>query len=152
MKQESVELTLKNVSARYAKLFTPGKAYEESAPAEWSMNMYVDDEGRDTLMAHGCLPKEDKDGAEYFVAKRATKSRAGAEVKPPIVVDAKKAPFTEDVGNGSVCNVRVTLFPWTKGKQKGVKIYLQAVQVLTHVPYNRGGADAFDVYDVENPF
>jgi hypothetical protein len=152
MKQEAKDIILKNVSVRYAKVYTPGKAYEETAPPEWSINMYVDDEGRDALMAAGCNPKEDKDGAEFFVAKRATKSRAGADIKPPIVVDAKKAPFTEDIGNGSVCNVAVTLFPWSKGKAKGVKLYLQAVQVLTHVAYNKGGVDAFEVYDTENPF
>jgi len=151
-KKNPEELVLKNVSVRYAKVHVPGKAYEETAPPEWSVNCYVSDEDRDLLMAHGCAPKEDKEGAEYFLAKRATKSRAGADIKAPIVVDAKKAPFTEDIGNGSVCNVAVTLFPWTKGKKSGVKIYLQAVQVLTHIAYTKGGADAFDVHDVENPF
>ena len=145
-------MVLKNCSVRYAKVNTPGKAYEETAPPEWSINCYVSDEDRELLMAHGVQPKEDKEGAEYFLAKRATKSRAGADVKPPIVVDAKKAPFAEDIGNGSVCNVAVTLFPWTKGKKSGVKVYLQAVQVMTHIPYGKGGVDAFDVHDVENPF
>jgi hypothetical protein len=152
MKTESENLVLKNVSVRYAKVHRPGKAYEETAPAEWSINLYVDDEGRDALMARGVNPKEDKDGAEYYIAKRSTKSRAGADIQPPIVVDAKKAPFVEDIGNGSVCNVAVTLFPWTKGKTKGVKLYLQAVQVMTHIAYNKGGVDAFDVHDIDNPF
>ena len=150
--KESEELVLKNCSVRYAKVHVPGKAYEETAPPEFSINCYVSDEDREALMARGVNPKEDKDGAEYFIAKRATKSRAGADVKPPIVVDAKKAPFTDDIGNGSVCNVAVTLFPWSKGKAKGVKLYLQAVQVMTHIAYNRGGADAFEVHDVDNPF
>ena len=152
MMKKAEEMVLKNCSVRYAKVHTPGKAYEETAPPEWSINCYVSDEDRELLMAHGVQPKEDKEGAEYFTAKRATKSRAGADVKPPIVVDAKKAPFTEDIGNGSVCNVAVTLFPWTKGKKSGVKMYLQAVQVMTHIPYGKGGVDAFDVHDVENPF
>jgi len=150
--KKAEELVLNNCSVRYAKVHTPGKAYEETAPPEWSINCYVSDENRDLLMAHGVQPKEDKEGAEYFTAKRATKSRAGADVKPPIVVDAKKAPFTDDIGNGSVCNVAVTLFPWTKGKKSGVKVYLQAVQVMTHIPYGKGSVDAFDVHDVENPF
>ena len=46
----------------------------------------------------------------------------------------------------------VTLFPWSKGKKSGVKVYLQAVQVMTHIAYSRGGVDAFDVHDIENPF
>ena len=151
-KPKPVELVLNNCSVRYAKVIKPGKAYEETAPDEWSINCYVSDEDRETLMAHGVNPKEDKDGAEFFVAKRAVKSKEGNAVKPPILVDARKAPFTEDIGHGSVCNVAVTLFPWTKGKKSGVKLYLQAVQVMTHIAYTRGGADAFDVHDVENPF
>jgi len=150
--KQSEDMVVKNCSVRYAKVHTPGKAYEETAPAEWSVNMYVSDEDRDALMARGVNPKEDKDGAEYFVAKRAVSSRAGSDVKPPIVCDAKKVAFTEDIGNGSVCNVAVTLFPWSKGKKSGVKVYLQAVQVMTHIAYSRGGVDAFDVHDIENPF
>lgn len=150
--KQSEDMVIKNCSVRYAKVHQPGKAYEETAPAEWSVNMYVSEEDRDALMARGVNPKEDKDGAEYFVAKRAVSSRAGADIKAPLVVDAKKMPFTDDIGNGSVCNVAVTLFPWSKGKKSGVKVYLQAVQVMTHIAYSRGGVDAFDVHDIDNPF
>ncbi len=150
--KEAKEVTIKNRSVRYAKVIKPGKAYEASAPDEWSINMYVSDDDRELLMAHGCTPKEDKDGAEFFAAKRAVKSKEGKDVKPPIVVDAKKAPFTDDIGHGSVCNVHVTLFPWTKGKKSGVKLYLQAVQVMTHIAYTRSAVDNFEVHDTDNPF
>lgn len=140
-------LKLKNARVKYAKVIRPGKAYDESQPEEWSINIYPTPEDRDALMARGCNPKEDKAGEEYWVAKRATKTRAGGEAKPPKVVDAKLAPFTEDIGNGSVCNINVTLFPWKKGQRTGIKLYLNAVQVVNHVAYSAGGDD-FDAIDV----
>lgn len=148
-KQEYEVLKLKNARVKYAKLFRPGKAYDEKQPDEWSINIYPTPEGRDALMARGINPKEDKAGEEYWVAKRATKTRAGNDAKPPKVVDGGLHPVTEDIGNGSVCNINVTLFPWTKGKQRGVKLYLNAVQVVNHVPYGTsGGVDDFDEIDM----
>lgn len=141
-------LKLTNVRTKYAKLMKPGKAYDDAQPDEWSVNMYLTDEDRDTLMANGVNPKEDKEGLEYWVAKRSVKTRAGDDSKPVPVVDSKKQPFREDLGNGSVCNVVVTLFPWSKGKRSGIKLYLNAVQVVNHVPFGgAGGVDEFDVLD-----
>ena len=38
------------------------------------------------------------------------------------------------------------------GKKSGVKLYLQAVQVMTHIAYTRSAVDNFEVHDTENPF
>lgn len=147
-KKEPTQLVLKNVSVKYAKVIRPGKAYDDSQPDLWSVNMYVSEEDRELLMAHGINPTEDKKGGpDYFVAKRNTVSRDKQPVKPPVIVKANRMPWDgEDIGNGSVCNIAVTLFPWQKSKtQRGVLIYLNAIQVVTHVPYSTGGADVFDV-------
>jgi hypothetical protein len=146
-KQENVELVIRNARVKYAKVHRPGKPYDESQAPSWEVNIYPTDEDAETLKAHGVNPKEDKDGNEYWIAKRSTKTKAGDDAKPPVVVDARKAPFTEDIGNKSVCNVAVTLFPWEKGKKRGVLVYLQAVQVVNLVPYGASGADAFGVVD-----
>lgn len=149
VKKEAVTMVLKNVRVKYAKVIKPGKAYDDSKPEEWSVNMYVTDEDTAALNAAGVAPKEDKDGNEYYLAKRSTQTAKGDAVKPPQVVDAKKATFTDDIGNGSVCNIAVTLFPWErdKGKRKGILLYLNAVQVVNHVPYNVGGTDVFGVVE-----
>jgi hypothetical protein len=139
---------LKNVSVKYAKVIRPGKAYDESHPEEWSVNMYVTDEDREVLMAHGVNPKEDKQGQEYFIAKRKTIAKSGEPMKPPTVVDAKKAPVTDDIGNGSICNIVVTPFPWEKGKKKGVTLFLNAVQVVNHIRFGNA-ADEFEVIEDE---
>lgn len=143
-KNEYEVMKLSNVRVKYAKVIKPGKAYEESHPDEWSVNMYVTDEDRDALMARGINPKEDKDGNEYWIAKRGTVTRNGDAQKPPTVVDAAKRPFTDDIGNGSVCNIVVTLIPWTKAKRSGIKLFLTALQVVNHVAYAQGGSDYFD--------
>lgn len=146
-KKEYEILRLKNCRVKYAKVIRPGKAYTEGRPDEWSVNIYPTAEDREALMAHGCNPKEDKAGEEYWVAKRSTKAKSGKDVAAPKVVDAKLVPFPEDIGNGSVCNINVTLFPWKMGPRSGIKLYLNAVQVVNHVAYSAGGDD-FDPVDV----
>jgi len=48
------------------------------------------------------------------------------------VIDAEGNPFTENVGNGSVCNVK--LFGY-RNQDNQVVVMLDTVQVLEHVPY-----------------
>lgn len=146
-KQEYENLKLSNVRVMYAKVIRPGKAYEDNDPDEWSVNMYVTQEDSDLLIEKGVTPKEDKKGMLYFPAKRSTKTRNGDDQKPPAVVDSAKRPFTEDIGNNSVCNIVVTLIPWTKKGRSGIKLFLQAVQVVNHVPYAQAAEDYFDAID-----
>lgn len=145
-KNEAEQMILRNVRVKYAKVIRPGKAYDDSQPDLWSVSMYLTDEDRDNLMARGINPKEDKEGSEYWIAKRNTVSREKAAVTPPVIVTSNKMPWSgEDIGNGSVCNIAVTLFPWAKSKtQKGTLLYLNAIQVVNHVPYSASGSDVFD--------
>lgn len=48
------------------------------------------------------------------------------------VIDAEGNPFTENVGNGSVCNVK--LFGY-RNQDDQIVVMLDTVQVLEHVPY-----------------
>ena len=148
-KKEAETYKITRASVKYAKVHRPGKAYDSSHPDEWSINAYVTPEDREALMARGVNPKTDKDGAEYYNIKRSVKTKAGADAKAPDVVDHAKKPFTEDIGNGSICNIAVTLFPWTKGPKSGVKLYLNAVQVIKHVAYQTSGADSFQEEEPE---
>jgi hypothetical protein len=148
MKTENVEMVLRNVRVNYAKVIRPGAAYEEGKPDEWSVNMYVTAEDAAKLKAQHVTGKLDRDGAEYFVAKRASVSKKGDKVSPPQIVDGGKNLWNGgDIGNGSVCNVKVALFPWAFKNRRGVYVYLQGLQVVNHVPYTSGGVDAFDVVD-----
>jgi hypothetical protein len=146
-KKKHEPIKLSNVRVAWARVIRPGKAYEETHPDEWTVNMYVTPEDEDLLLAHGCEAKEDKEGQSYFRAKRKTVTKQGEAMKPPKVVDAKKMPFAEEVGNGSICNIVVTPFPWSKGKKSGVTLFLHVVQVLQHMPMGSDPADMLDVVD-----
>lgn len=146
MSNQSKHLVLKNVVVKYAKVIRPGMAFDDSQPPQWSVNMYVTDEDHRALMAEGAEAKKDKNGSPFYLAKRSTRNKKGEEVAPPAVVDGRKQPFDKEVGNGSVCNIAVTLFPWSKGARSGVLVYLNAVQVVNHVPFVSAG-DAFDMID-----
>lgn len=140
------QIVLKNARVRYAKVIKPGHAFDEGQPDLWSVNIYPTDSDRELLLATGATEKMDKNNDGFFIAKRNTRNKQGDAVQPPAVVDAKKNPFTQEIGNGSVCNIAVTPFTWTKGKNTGVLLYLNAVQVVNHVAASQG-VDAFDVVD-----
>jgi len=146
------QIVLKNARVKYAKLIRPGHAFDEGQPDLWSVNMYLTPEDQDMLTRLGATAKTDKDGADFFVAKRNVRNKKGEDVKPPQMVDGKKQPFAEEVGNGSVCNIAVTPFRWEKGRagtatyKSGILIYLNAVQVVNHVAANNA-ADTFTVID-----
>lgn len=141
------QVVLKNVSVKWAKLIRPGQAFDEGQPDLWSVNMFVTPEDHKKLLDLGCeAKKSDKDDALFFVAKRNVKNKKGDPVPPPALVDGRKQPMTEEVGNGSVCNIAVTPFEWKKGQREGVLLYLNAVQVVNYLPASNG-VDAFDVID-----
>lgn len=149
---EAKKLVLKNARVKWAHLIRPGKPYDEKQAPSWDVNIYPTPEDAELLKAHGVTAKEDKEMNEYWVAKRSTLTREGSAAKPPTLVNGRKEPFAEEVGNNSVCNIAVTLFPWSKGKQgtvsyrSGILLYLNAVQVVNHVPQT-SGSDAFEVIE-----
>ena len=151
---QAKQVVLKNVRVKYAKLIRPGPAYDEGQPDLWSVNMYLTDKDKAMLESLGAHPKNDKNGSDYFVAKRNIINKKGDPIKPPVIVDGKKQSFAEEVGNGSVCNIAITPFQWEKGKpgtashKKGILLYLNAVQVVSLVPMATG-VDAFDL--IEEP-
>jgi hypothetical protein len=59
------------------------------------------------------------------------------QIPPPKVVDKDQNPFTDNIGNGSRVTIQYKLGDWNFQGRKGVSAYLQAVQVLNHVPYEK---------------
>lgn len=92
---------------------------EANTPYE---NMFAAQFGRDTV-------KRDKDGA---VTK---------EYAPLKVVDAKGQPFTQEVGNGSVCDIKTFAYRNADGM---LVVMLDTVVVKEHVVYNREDGESFD--------
>lgn len=83
--------------------------------------MYATQVKRDTV-------KRDKDG-------QITKHYA-----PLTVIDTEGELFTQDVGNGSVCTVKLFCY---RNADDMLVMMMDTVQVIEHVPYE-GGGDSFD--------
>lgn len=65
----------------------------------------------------------------------------------PTVFDAKGTPFPEKdpplIGNGSVCRMAISAFPYAAAVGYGVSIRLEAVQVLKLVEFNSRSANSY---------
>ncbi len=73
--------------------------------------------------------KRDKDGA-------ITKT-----YEPLKVVDAEGNPFSQEVGNGSVCTVKLFAY---RNEEDMLVVMMDTVMVIDHIPYTGKGGDAFD--------
>lgn len=130
-------MILKNCKVKWAKLIKP-----DEMSGKWSINLYVTSEQLAELKAQGIEPKVDKDGVPFVQAARKPKSNKGTEIDPPRVVDADRKPFAKNIGNGSVCNVIVSIYDWTFQKKEGKGVWLEAVQVVELKEYE--GREDFD--------
>ena len=102
---------------------------------------------------------EQPTGRTVFRFKRNETSKKGNLISPPVIVDAKRKawPADELIGNGSKGKVAYSFYGWdsptTRGA-KGLSLWLEMVQVIDFVPYQRASAeDAFEEeegYEVED--
>lgn len=73
--------------------------------------------------------------AAQFERKTIKRNKEGVEVKkyePLKVVDAKGEAFTQEVGNGSVCTVKLFAY---RNEEAMLVVMMDTVVVLEHVPY-----------------
>lgn len=83
----------------------------------------------------------------------------GNETGPVPVVDINMKPFTEIIGNGSLCNLKLDVYEY-KGYGGGTTFKLDSVQVIELIPYgddedfgSPGEPDTGDQVDTQdNPF
>lgn len=73
--------------------------------------------------------------------KRDDKGAITKEYEPLKVVDAKGEPFTQDVGNGSICNVKLFAY---RNQDNMLVVMMDTVVVLEHIPYEGKSGDYFD--------
>lgn len=113
---------------------------------EWSVDVTPNDEGRKELKRIGIAdrlkePKENDTRKETFISFRQKEFRTNAKTgektpnRPIKVVDAQGKDWPQDmlIGNGSVADVKFTVHDNGRGRPKGV--YIQAIRVLDHVPF-----------------
>ena len=136
---------LKNVKVNWAEVHKENERY-----GGWSCEVEVTHEVMDQLIQMGVADKVKTTKADYSKEKGADGKYPLMTVNPylklrvyptkknkepnkaPIVIDAMKRPFTENIGNGSVCNVSIHV--WDKGD--GTRgIIWKAIQVVKHIAY-----------------
>lgn len=82
--------------------------------------------------------------AAQFSRDTVKRGKDGEVVKkyvPLKVLDAKGRPFDQEIGNGSVCNIKTFAYRNSDGM---LVVMLDTVVVVNHVPYIRESSDSFD--------
>jgi len=153
--------------ALWAKLFQPDFGFDKNGRRYWSIDLLLDT-GSDECIAfvdqlerifaeiHGANAKvaqrgwpfadeldknKDLTGRYRFRFKRSETTTRGMIMAAPVVVDAKRQLWREDVliGNGS--RIKVAFSPWGWPGQRpgehGLSLNLESVQVLDLVEYER---------------
>lgn len=112
---------------------------------EWTMDFMPCDEDLGKFKGLGILDRlKRREGSvipgQYITLKQREKKTNGDANKPPKVKDINGKDWDKDtkIGNGSDVDVKINIVDYGKGKKKG--IYLNAVRVLSLVPYT-GGSD-----------
>jgi hypothetical protein len=135
-------MTIVSGKVYWAAIQAPNTTYEP----EWGLDMLVDDNNRKAFEADGVAIKNKGDERGDFVHIRQKVSRRdGTQNDAPVVMDGQKKPFSDLVGNGSVCNVQYTPFEWEMNGKSGTSPILKKVQVVSLVEYAGGNAEDFDV-------
>jgi len=132
--------------ALYPALFEPKVDKYTPMPGVYSIDLKVDDEERDRLIASGIKPKQ-KD-ANVFVFKRKPVTAKGNHLPAPTVVDENKHGWDNAVmiGNGSQVKVAYSTYEHQATDKYGLGKSLDAVQVLNLVVYS-GGGNALDEFE-----
>lgn len=109
----------------------------------WRLDAFPNAEEIKELEGYGVpIKKDESSGAPFVNCKRKNKSNAGKIIMPPVVVDASNAPYEGLIGNGSICNVAVSIYDWEYMGKKGSACWLTAVQVVTLETYNASPFEA----------
>lgn len=124
--------------AYWANITVPNTTYEPC----YTIDLVVDEENAAKFKAEGYNVK-DKDNGPTLTIKRKVLKKDGSKRPVPKLMDAKKQPLDESVGNGSY--VRVQYRPWEMGEYKGLE--LQAVQVIDLVIFGGADGEEFEAID-----
>lgn len=136
-------MIIRNVVVKWASVHEPNTRFKP----RWEVNIYPDEETCAMLEQEYKLElKTEKDtGEKFYKCTRSVTTAKGKELTPPKVVGRDpKVPFTENIGNGSICNVMVTIREVDAFGQKKMKAYLDGIQVMEHVPYGETFEDETD--------
>ena len=129
-----------------ARPYTGNPKYDKGP--SWSLDITPDAKSRALIKASGIdeklrVPKGERDTRkESFISlKHLLKNqKTGEDNAPPVVKDITGDTWSKGlIGNGTIADVRVKIKDYGSASEKGV--YLQAVRILKHVPYESNDFD-----------
>lgn len=150
---------LENVRVQWTAIQAPDTTFEHV----WQTDAILTKEQADELQkqakainAKGIKFKKTDDGHFTYRFKRSVmkKDGSGENPAPKCVgtkkgIDGKLEPFTELVGNDSICNIQYSFYEWSNKFGNGVSADFKGLQVVKHVPYGVGDGDEFGEVDEE---
>jgi len=145
-----VKFKLTNIKVFWAKVHEPDTKFEH----KWSVDCHLEDglAGELKKLGFAVNDKTLKDGTvikNLFKVTKKVRTAKGVENKPPQVVGADgRTPHTEQIGNGSICNLNLSAKAWPIKGTWILSAYLDGVQVVDGVEF--GGFD--DVSGDTNDF
>lgn len=143
-KTSYVKFKLSNVPVRYAHLQTPDTAFGD---CKFHLQALCDDGTAGNLEKMGFVLKEKKDKEgnvtkNILNPKKNGRKKDGTPNEPPSVVGLDgRTPFTDELGNGSVCNLLLSAKAWQVKGTWVLSCYIESVQVVKHVPRSGGFDD-----------
>lgn len=131
--EKGFSFTVPNVKVQWAKLQEVDRAYEPM----WSVDMILDDKTADDFAKVGFNVVKNKDMDWKLKAKRKETTKGGKTQKPPWVKLEDGTTVTDEVGNGSTCDVEVYAKYVTVSGKEYLSCYLNGVTVKDLVAFGR---------------
>lgn len=139
---------IKDLTFKWAKLKTPVSPFNDSI---YEMQVLTTDQDKATQLQKSGVSVKKSDGTNsmpvdtfYATVKRKAKKRDGTDVPAPPVVDKYGNPVSEDIGNGSVGDIKLFSFAYSTPQRSGIAASLQAVKVTSLVIFEREDSLDFD--------
>jgi|TARA_B110000211_G_scaffold137582_1_gene157367 hypothetical protein len=148
MATEIAKYSFDNVKVMWTKLQKdkPEAPYQGEGTHNWTIQVVLDDVQADKYKETGLFPKFKRnqehdivleEGLRQVKLKKSTTFGVNGKPKQPVVVvDVYGNPFTDLIGNGSVCNVQCSAHTWTRDGKTNTSLELQAVQVVELIAYD----------------
>lgn len=127
-------------TALWAKILGAAPPGYDNGPAEWSIDVVLDEKGQKEFLKSGAdkfYLKKTKDGETFVRFTRKEVKRDGTKAKPISVIAADGSEWNQDrkIGNGSVINVAFTLNTVKSQGKERLKPSILQLQVWDLVEY-----------------
>lgn len=149
MIEEKRTVIVKDVELHWAKLDAPVDPFKTGEKV-WEVQIRTDDENVAKSWAKDYFINAKKDDEGHWKAniKRKELNRKGESNQPPVVLGRDNQPMpSNNIGNGSIGDLKLFQYPYDVAGRKGVSSMLSAVRVTNLKEYTPSSEVDFDVIE-----